>query len=182
MSLYRYVNAKDELVKLMIDAAWGPAPEAEPGTGWRAGLSRWAWGMRTALRRHPWTARVPISGLPVMPNEVAWFELALADLEDSGLVEAEKASVIMLISGYVRTLATLEADLEAAVRAAGVAPDEWMAAYPRMLTALADPGRYPALTKFIAAGVFDRADDPDDEFIFGLERILDGIEVLVSSR
>ncbi len=182
MSLYRYVNAKDELVKLMIDAAWGPPPEGEPGTGWRDALSRWAWGMRTALRRQPWTARVPISGLPVMPNEVAWFEQALADLADSGLAEAEKASVIMLISGYVRTLATLEADLEAAVRAAGVAPDEWMAAYPRMLTALADPGRYPALTKFIAAGVFDRADDPDDEFIFGLERILDGIEVLVSSR
>jgi AcrR family transcriptional regulator len=182
MSLYRYVNAKDELVKLMIDAAWGPPPGREPGAGWRAGLSRWAWGMRAALRRHPWTAKVPISGLPAMPNEVAWFEQALADLEDSGLVEAEKASVIMLISGYVRTLATLEADLEAAVRAAGVTPDEWMAAYPRMLTALADPGRYPALTKFIAAGVFDRADDPDDEFIFGLERILDGIEVLVSSR
>jgi AcrR family transcriptional regulator len=182
MSLYRYVNAKDELVKLMIDKAWGPPPEVTPGEGWRAGLSRWAWGMRAALRRHPWSARVPISGLPVMPNEVAWFEQALADLEDSGLAEAEKASVIMLISGYVRTLAMLEADLEAAVRAAGVAPDEWMAAYPRMLAGLADPGRYPALAKFIAAGVFDRADEPDDEFIFGLERILDGIEVLVSSR
>jgi len=182
MSLYRYVNAKDELVKLMIDTAWGPPPERVPGAGWRAGMSRWAWGFRTALRRHPWAARVPISGLPVMPNEVAWFELALADLEDSGLAEAEKASVIMLISGYVRTLATLEADLEVAVRAAGVAPDEWMAAYPRLLAKLADPGRYPALAKFIAAGVFDRADEPDDEFIFGLERILDGIEVLVSSR
>ncbi|HTZ27332.1 MAG TPA: TetR/AcrR family transcriptional regulator [Streptosporangiaceae bacterium] len=182
MSLYRYVNAKDELVKLMIDKAWGPPPEGAPGEGWRAGLSRWAWGMRAALRRHPWSARVPISGLPVMPNEVAWFELALADLEDSGLAEAEKASVIMLISGYVRTLATLEGDLEAAVRAAGVAPDEWMAAYPRMLAGLADPSRYPALAKFIAAGVFDRADEPDDEFVFGLERILDGIEVLVSSR
>ena len=57
-----------------------------------------------------------------------------------------------------------------------------MAAYPRMLTKLAGPGRFPALAKFIAAGVFDRADDPDDEFIFGLERILDGIEVLISSR
>jgi AcrR family transcriptional regulator len=185
MSLYRYVNAKDELVKLMIDKAWGsppPPPEQAPDDGWRAGLSRWAWGMRTVLRRHPWAARVPISGLPVMPNEVAWFEQALADLEDSGLAEAEKASVIMLISGYVRTLATLESDLEAAVRAAGVAPDEWMAAYPRMLAKLADPGRYPALSKFIAAGVFDRADEPDDEFIFGLERILDGVEVLVSSR
>jgi AcrR family transcriptional regulator len=182
MSLYRYVNAKDEMVKLMIDAAWGPPPEAEPGTGWRAALSRWAWGMRTAFRRHPWAARVPISGLPILPNEVAWFEQALADMHDSGLTEAEKASVIMLVSGYVRTLATLESDLEAAVRAAGVAPDEWMAAYPRMLAKLADPAHYPALTKFIAAGVFDRADEPDDEFIFGLERILDGIEVLVSSR
>jgi AcrR family transcriptional regulator len=182
MSLYRYVNAKDELIKLMIDTAWGPPPGEPPDEGWRAGLSRWAWGMRTALRRHPWAARVPVSGLPVMPNEVAWFERALADLEDSGLAEAEKASVIMLISGYVRTLATLEADLEVAVRAAGVGPDEWMAAYPRMLAQLAEPGRYPALAKFIAAGVFDRADEPDDEFIFGLERILDGIEVLVSSR
>jgi len=182
MSLYRYVNAKDELVKLMIDAAWGPPPDDEPGVGWRAALSRWAWGMRTAFQRHPWAARVPITGLPVLPNEVAWFEQALADLDDSGLAEAEKASVIMLVSGYVRTLATLEADLEAAVRAAGVSPDEWMAAYPRMLVKLADPGRYPALAKFIAAGVFDRADEPDDEFIFGLERILDGIQVLVSSR
>jgi AcrR family transcriptional regulator len=182
MSLYRYVNAKDELVKLMIDAAWGPPPASAPGAGWRAGLSRWAWGMRGVLRRHSWAARVPISGLPVLPNEVAWFEQALADLGDSGLAEAEKASVIMLVSGYVRTLATLESDLEATVRASGVTPDEWMAAYPRMLTKLADPGRFPALAKFIAAGVFDRADDPDDEFIFGLERILDGIEALISSR
>jgi AcrR family transcriptional regulator len=182
MSLYRYVNAKDELVKLMIDTAWGPPPAAAPGAGWRVGLSGWAWGMRAAFRRHPWATRVPISGLPVMPNEVAWFERALADLGDSGLAEAEKASVIMLVSGYVRTLATLESDLEATVRAAGVTPDEWMAAYPRILTKLADPGRFPALTKFIAAGVFDRADHPDDEFIFGLERILDGIEVLISSR
>jgi AcrR family transcriptional regulator len=182
MSIYRYVNAKDELVKLMIDAAWGPPTATAPDMGWRAGLSRWAWGMRAALRRHPWAARVPISGLPVLPNEVAWFEQALAGLGGSGLAEAEKASVIMLVSGYVRTLATLESDLEATVRASGVTPDEWMAAYPRMLTKLADPGRFPALAKFIAAGVFDRADDPDDEFIFGLERILDGIEVLISSR
>jgi AcrR family transcriptional regulator len=182
MSLYRYVNAKDELVKLMIDAAWGPPPAAAPGEGWRAALARWAWAMRAVLRRHSWAARVPISGLPIMPNEVAWFEQALTGLRDSGLTEAEKASVIMLVSGYVRTLAITEADIAAAVAASGAAPDEWMAAYPRMLTKLADPGQFPALTTFIAAGVFDRADDPDDEFTFGLERILDGIEALVSSR
>jgi AcrR family transcriptional regulator len=182
MSLYRYVNAKDELVKLMIDAAWGPPAPAPPGEEWRAALRRWAWAMRAVLRRHSWAARVPISGLPIMPNEVAWFEQALAGLRDSALTEVEKASVIMLVSGYVRTLAITEADIAAAVAASGAAPDEWMAAYPRMLTKLTDPGQFPALTTFIAAGVFDRADDPDDEFTFGLERILDGIEALVSSR
>jgi len=48
-----------------------------------------------------------------------------------------------------------------------------------MLTKLADPQRFPAISQFIAAGVFDTADDPDDEFVFGLERVLDGVEVLV---
>ncbi|HTW04737.1 MAG TPA: TetR/AcrR family transcriptional regulator [Streptosporangiaceae bacterium] len=183
MSLYRYVDAKDELVKLMVDAAWGPPPAAAPpGEGWRGALSRWAWGMRAAFRRHPWAVRIPISGLPIMPNEVAWFEQALAGLGGSGLEEAEKASVIMLVSGYVRTLATTEADIQDAIRTSGATPDEWMAAYPRMLAKLADPGRFPALTTFIAAGVFDRSDDPDDEFTFGLERILDGVGALVRGR
>ena len=121
MSLYRYVSAKDELVKLMVDAAYGPPPAAEPGEGWRHGLSRWAWAMRSAFQRHPWVVRIPISGLPILPNEVAWFERGLASLRDSGLEEAEKASVILLVSGYVRTLATTEADVQAAIRAASAA-------------------------------------------------------------
>jgi len=54
-----------------------------------------------------------------------------------------------------------------------------MASYPRMLGQLADPRRFPALTAFIAAGVFDAADGPDDEFVFGLDRILDGVGVLI---
>jgi hypothetical protein len=57
-----------------------------------------------------------------------------------------------------------------------------MASYPRMLSTLIDPQRFPALTAFIAAGVFDIADDPDDEFIFGLDRILDGIDKLVQAK
>jgi hypothetical protein len=34
-------------------------------------------------------------------------------------------------------------------------------------------------TAFIAAGVFDAADPPDDEFVFGLDRILDGLGALI---
>jgi len=90
--------------------------------------------------------------LPIMPNEVAWFENALACLAGTGLSEARKASVIMLLAGYVRNLATTEADIEAAIQASGLAPLEWMASYPRMLAELADPARFPALARFIEAG------------------------------
>ena len=187
MSLYRHVSAKEELLTLMVDAAWGPAPDGPapdgqgPGEGWRAGLSRWAWALRAGARRHPWAVRIPLNGLPIMPNEVAWFENALACLAGTGLSEARKASVIMLLAGYVRNLATTEADIEAAIRASGLAPSQWMASYPRMLAELADPLRFPALTRFIAAGVFETADDPDDEFVFGLDRILDGVAVLIEA-
>ena len=179
MSLYRHVSSKEDLVRLMVDAAWGDSPgPLLSGENWRAGLSRWAWGFRAALRRHPWAGRIPISGLPIMPREIAWFEDALACLAGSGLTEARKASVIMLLSGYVRNLAATEADIAAAVAASGLGLDQWMASYPAVLRQLTDPRRFPALTAFIAAGVFDAADGPDDEFTFGLDRILDGVGVL----
>jgi hypothetical protein len=123
--------------------------------------------------------RIPLKGVPIMPHEVAWFENALACLGGTGLTEARKASVAMLLGGYVRSLASTEADIGAAIRASGQSPSEWMAAYPRMLRDLTDPQRFPALAVFLASGVFDVADDPDDEFIFGLDRILDGVAALI---
>jgi AcrR family transcriptional regulator len=181
MSLYRHVSAKDELLTLMVDAAWDEFPDGPATAGdWRAGLSRWAWALRHSAQRHPWVIRIPLNGLPIMPNEVAWFENALACLAGTGLSEARKASVIMLLAGYVRNLATTEADIQAAIRASGLSPGQWMASYPRMLAQLADPQRFPALTAFIAAGVFEADDGPDDEFIFGLDRILDGVAVFIA--
>jgi hypothetical protein len=57
-----------------------------------------------------------------------------------------------------------------------------MAGYPATLRALTDPHRFPALHAVLDAGVFDAADDPDEEFNFGLERILDGINTLIRAR
>jgi AcrR family transcriptional regulator len=182
MSLYRHLSGKDELRGLMVDAAWGEAPGLPaPDEGWRPGLSRWAWAMRASAGRHPWVVRIPLNGLPVMPNEVAWFEQALTVLRDTGLSEARKASVVLLLAGYVRNQATTDADIEAAIRTSGQDPSAWMSSYADLLRRLADPQRFPALSAFLAAGVFDAADNPDDEFIFGLDRILDGVEVLIGS-
>jgi AcrR family transcriptional regulator len=181
MSLYRYVAAKDELLALMVDAATGPPP-AVGEDGWRAGLSRWAWAELAVYRRHPWALRVPISGPPVTPNQTAWLEQGLRCLHDTGLGEGEKLSVILLVTGFVRNSASLEADLAAAFQAGGTTAQAAMTGYGRLIARLTDAQRYPALHAVIEAGVVDQADHPDAEFVFGLERLLDGIDVLVRAR
>ena len=108
-----------------------------------------------------------------------WFDDALAALRATGLAEHEKASTVLLVSGYVRNVATLEASLAAGYAAAGATPDEAMQAWTHLVARLNADGRFPAVAEVLRAGVFDRADDPDDEFVFGLERVLDGVEVLV---
>jgi AcrR family transcriptional regulator len=186
MSLYRYVAAKDELLALMMDAAGGPPPAVPAaGEGWREGLSRWAWAELDFHRRHPWVMRIPISGPPATPNQVAWLERGLRCLRDTGLAEGEKLSVMLLVTGYVRNWATLEADLTEAARASGSSVEAAMPGYGRVLAKLTDAERFPALHAVIAAGVFDEPDDPEDpdaEFRFGLERVLDGIDALVRAR
>src|SRR6266498_4621044 len=57
MSLYRYLDSKDELVELMMDAveAEDPLPD-KPSGEWRADLRRIAERARGILERHPWLA------------------------------------------------------------------------------------------------------------------------------
>jgi AcrR family transcriptional regulator len=179
MSLYRYVASKDELLALMVDAAIGPPPATQPGEDWRAGLSRWAWGYHEALRRHPWALQVPIGGPPTTPNGIAWMEDGLAALAGTGLEEGEKLGVILLLSGYVRNEATLAADIAAAAAASG---SEVMPAWSSLIRRLTDAERFPALHAALASGALDQDDDPDDEFVFGLDRVLDGVDALVRTR
>jgi AcrR family transcriptional regulator len=180
MSLYRYVAAKDELLALMVDAALGPSPDRPgPDAGWRERMSRWAWTYHDALRRHPWVLRIPISGPPVTPNQIAWLEEGLSALRESGLREDEKLSVILLVSGFVRNEATLAADVADAKASSGA---EIMPGWAHALGQLTDAQRFPALRAALASPAFAQDDDPDDEFVFGLERVLDGIAALIGVR
>ncbi|WP_420709646.1 MULTISPECIES: TetR/AcrR family transcriptional regulator [unclassified Streptomyces] len=183
MSLYRYVSAKSELYVLMQEAATGAPPELPPpGTDWREALAAWAWAMREVYHRNLWLLRVPVAGPPATPNMVAWWEKALAALEGTGLDEGAVLSVTLLVAGYVKNEAVLTADLAAVVAASDDPPQEVMARYARTLRRLADPEEYPRVTHMLRSGVLDVADEPEDEFRFGLDRILDGVAVLVAGR
>jgi len=174
MSLYRYVSAKDELLTLMVDTGLGSPPPVEAGADWRAGLTRWAMGVRASYQRHPWALRVPISGPPIGPNNVAWLDNALQCLANTPLPEDQKLSTVLLVSGHVRNEATLSADIAAAAGAQPVMPG-----YGSLLRRLTTADQFPALHRAIESGSLDDDDDLDTEFNFGLERILDGIESLI---
>lgn len=183
MSLYRYVTAKDELYVLMQEEAIGepPAPP-EPGTGWREALTAWAWAQREMFQRNLWVLRIPISGPPATPNSVAWWERGMVALDGTGLDDGARISVILLVNGFVRSEATLMADLDSAVTASGSTADEVMAGYARTLQRLADPGRYPSVARMLESGIVAQADGPDTDFTFGLNCLLDGVEALVRKR
>jgi AcrR family transcriptional regulator len=182
MSLYRYVKGKDELLALMVDAVFDDAPAPRgPREGWRAALARWARAHLEALQRHPWTLRVPLSGPPIMPNDVLWFERGMGCFAATGLPEGDKLCVLLLVSGFVRNEASLAADLQAA-RAARRGATSPMAGYGALLGALIDKERFPALTALVASRVFEGPDVPGAQFEFGLERILDGVAALLRGR
>ncbi|WP_141576716.1 TetR/AcrR family transcriptional regulator [Actinomadura sp. WMMA1423] len=183
MALYRYVGSKDELLILMTDSAYGPPPPAaEPREGWRAALSAWARALMDALRAHPWVLRVPVDGYPAAPNQLAWLEAGLASAEGTGLDAGQRLSTVLTLTGFVRSQAALSTDVANFASAEGKSDQEATSAYARLLEKLVTPARFPALTAVIMAGVMDRQESADAEFLFGLERFLDGIAVLADSQ
>ena len=182
MSLYRYVASKEELLALMIDLAGGVPPPPAPDEDWRDGLERWARHYRDALNAHPWAIRVPINGPPVTPNQLRWLEDALHSLRAVPLGAQAKMSVVLLVSGFVRNDATLEADIDEAAARAGVPVEQFMVGYGRLVARLTDPAEFPQLHAVVAAGALDDDEGLDVEFEFGLQRVLDGIALLVQER
>jgi AcrR family transcriptional regulator len=175
MSLYRYVESKDDLVAVLVDHAYGP-PDLAPAADWRPGLQAWAHALRDRLREHPWVLHVVIHEPPLGPNQLAWMDLGLRCLSGTGLTEQEKLSTLLLLDVFVRGQTTL---------ATSMTPEQDVAWGRRMAT-LIDAERFPALCAAAASGSLDDEDDQlSGEFAFGLDTVLDGVAARlgrVSSR
>jgi AcrR family transcriptional regulator len=186
MALYRYVASKNELLALMIDQAMGVMPEVPVEDGWRAGMERWSNLELAKYREHGWALRVPIMGPPVTPNQLSWMEQGLRCLRDTGLEPHEKLSVILMVTNYTRGWATVSSDIEAAQAAGDVTTLTVMANYGDIINKVADPDRFAELRQVVAAGVFEggleEEEEPDFDYHFGLNRLLDGIELLLRER
>jgi AcrR family transcriptional regulator len=175
MSLYRHVRSKDELLVLMMDRVMR-MPEAAPCTGWRDGLAGWAWDLLRMVRRHPWVVYTKISPPPATPASVGLMERGLAPLAETSLPEQDKAHLILMLNGYVFWQARLEVELAPGTGEPATDP---LVAYITVMHTLVDD-RWPAVKRAVDGGVFDDEEDTrDQDFEFGLTRILDGVEAML---
>jgi AcrR family transcriptional regulator len=169
MRLYGYIDTKDDLLDLMVDAVYA---EIRPvGDGWREVLRSLAETTRQAVHQHEWLADL-IGGRPQLgPHALARGEAVLAAMGgiDVDLVMPVVESVDAYVIGAVRR----EIAERRAERASGMDKRQWQAAFGPYLERTFATGRFPAL----ATVVRDAAHlDADLTFRTGLDFLLDGIE------
>ncbi|MFI6214435.1 TetR/AcrR family transcriptional regulator [Nocardia brasiliensis] len=178
MSLYRYVPGKEQLTALMLEAAIGAPPEIAAGQRdsseerWRAALCGWAETLFERYRAHPWGIELTVGVRPMGPNEMGWMEAALGALAETRLTAPERLDSIVLLSGHVRSLvqqgpAVAEAFEEQVAGQLAAMVSVASDRYPLAVAAFAEEGA-------VAGGV--------GALRFGIDRILDGLGVLIAAR
>ena len=182
MSLYRHVASKEELLQLMWNgSALGAEDLVIEGGDWRSRLRTWAIIQRDMLDRHPWITQMPMAAPPVAPNSLHFVERGLATLDETGLDDGDKLRIIGLLSSYTLSEARMANDAARAATAqpaAGDGPPGPPVPFQSLLRELVDEQTYPRLYRIAwtpgAATVSER-----DEFLWGIDRILDGVTALI---
>ncbi|MET8969398.1 TetR/AcrR family transcriptional regulator C-terminal domain-containing protein [Streptomyces hydrogenans] len=178
MSLYRHVTDKDDLLVRMMDAAIAERPlPAQPPPGWREPLevaSRQLWGL---FRSHPWLApALSLTRPQLITSAMVYSEWVLEALNSRGLDDQSAFTAHLTLLNYIRGLAqNLETEREAEAQS-GLDSEEWMDTQESAFQATLDGGRYPGLARLARSG-YDL--DLNGLFEFGLQRLLDGLAVLL---
>ncbi|WP_433282374.1 TetR/AcrR family transcriptional regulator C-terminal domain-containing protein [Micromonospora sp. CA-244673] len=170
MALYRYVPGRAELVALMLETAIGEPPPPPAGADWRGRLDDWARQLFDRFRRHPWAQAATAGPRLPGPNELAWLERVVAALAGTGLTGGEQLDVAVLLVGHARNLAQ------------HAAPDDAPGAGREAAFGVLIRGREERFPALDAALRDTDPEAPDAALDFGLARILDGIDALITTR
>jgi AcrR family transcriptional regulator len=182
MSLYRHVASKEELLQLMWNAsALGAGDLVIDGDGWRSRLREWAIIQRDMIDRHPWITQMPMAAPPVAPNSLHFVERGLETLDGTALADADKLRILGVIATYTLSEARMAADAAraAAQAAAEGGPSGPPVSYEALLRELVDEKTYPRLHRIAWADTDLATASEREEFLFGVDRILDGVQSLM---
>ncbi|MEU6482368.1 TetR/AcrR family transcriptional regulator [Streptomyces sp. NPDC047017] len=184
MSVYWYVDTKDDLLELALDAAIGELrlPGRDAGADWREELRGLATGYRAQLVRHPWMS--PLAGryLNIGPNHLAFSRTVQRVIRRTGLPAHRVTSAISAVFQFVYGYGTIESRFLSRIEDSGMSPEEYYAQV--MHSAEQDPAAADYLQEsreiMDARGGDTVAEMLDRDFTFALDLLIAGIEAMVA--
>jgi AcrR family transcriptional regulator len=169
MSLYKHVANKDDLLDGMTDRVFAEIEVPDGSTDWRTAMRERAISVRDVLSRHPWATPLMQSRTSPGPATMRHHDTVIGILRGAGFPVALAAHAFSALDSYIYGFALQQRSLpfETGEEAAELA-EAILARFP------AD--EFPHLAELTVQHVLQPGYDYADEFQFGLDLILDGLE------
>jgi AcrR family transcriptional regulator len=175
MSLYNHVSNKSDLLDGMIDEVFSEIELPSAARSWKVTMRRRAISMRTVMTRHPWAIGLMESRKTPGPATLRHHDAVIGCLLDAGFPVHLAAHAFATLDSYIYGFALQERSL------AFGTPEETSALATAFLRQFPTE-EYPHLARLTIEHVLQPGYDYGDEYEFGLDLILDGLERLVSGR
>ena len=169
MSLYKHVTNKDDLVDGMVDLVFAEIELPTPGAEWRTAMRERAVSVRSALIRHPWATALMQSRTAPGPATLHHHDTVIGTLRGAGFSVGLTAHAFSALDAYVYGFALQQRSLPFDTH-------EEAQEVGRQMFARMPPGAYPHLTELTVQHILQPGYDYGDEFAYGLELVLDGLD------
>ncbi len=169
MSLYNHVANKDDLIDGMVDLVFGEIALPGAGSDWKTAMRERAIAVRDALLRHRWAIGLMESRRNAGPANLRHHDAVIGSLRAAGFDMAMAAHIYPLLDSYIYGFAMTQVNLpfENTAEVAEVA-QSMLQAFP--------VNEYPNLAAFITEHAMKPGYDHANEFEWGLDVILKGLE------
>lgn len=183
MSVYWYVDTKDDLLELALDAAFGELdlPDPDADEDWRDQLRALARVYRALLVRHPWLSPLVGRYLNIGPNNLAFSRVVQRVIRRTALPVHGVTGAISAVFQFVYGYGTIEGHFFSRVADADMSPDEYFQHSMSTVTRAPDAAEViQESTVLMAARGGDTVEEMlERDFEFALELLLAGIEAMV---
>jgi len=178
MTLYSYVDSREQLLELMVDQCRADMAFSELGGDWTTRLTAVAADNLDLFDRHPWLAELESERAVLGPGTLAKYERELAAVDSLPLPDAAKDAALTLVLDYARSSARTLA--HARRERAQESPQQWWQREGARLAELGVTERFPLASRIGTAAGAARgaANDADAAYTFGLRVILNGLVAL----
>jgi AcrR family transcriptional regulator len=169
MALYRHVTNRDDLIDGMVDVVFTEIELPSSGVDWKAAMRGRAVSMGEVLSRHRWAVGLMESRRNPGPGNLRHHDAVIGRLRAGGFDMAMAAHAYSLLDSYIYGFAMTAINL----------PFEDGEPVAEMAQAMLDAfpaNEYPNLSDYIAQHAMKAGYDYGDEFEYGLDLILDGLE------